>query len=515
MDELIGEEMRLKVNSPLALGRFLFLAMLIFLAGCVSSPPSVSPTQDALPTSETTPVILSDETATPVLPVETPTPSVPVRTQYTLYATLDYTAKLVAVEQNILYPNHNGKLLTTLVLAVVPNLWPNCFRLASLNVDGALITDYALNGQRLEFELPRPLLPESTIAISLQYSLSLPFAAQGDPNRERPRIFGYTERQVNLNNWYPFVVPYLPGQGWVLHDPWYYGEHLVYEAADYTVNFRSVNPDQGLVVASSGWGEPQGEWTRYTLIAGRAFAFSVSPQFEVVSKQVGEVSVYSYFFPVMQAHRKGGEDVLATTAQALELFAQRFGPYPHRTLSAVMGDFNDGMEYSAFFFLPRDFYNSSADSPKNYLTFVAAHETAHQWWFDAVANDQALEPWLDESLCNYSERLYYEAYYPDLVAWWWPYRMYYYDRRAKIDIPLYEGGGFYPYTNATYFRGAHFLEDLRTRMGNEAFFAFLRDYRRQYDGRIASSEDFFAVLRQHTDADISDLLQAYFKNPAR
>jgi hypothetical protein len=382
-------------------------------------------------------------------------------------------------------------------------------------MDGVPVTNYTLTGQRLELGLPAPLAPETVTELSLQFSLSLPFAAQSDPSQERPRIFGYTERQVNLTNWYPFVVPYLPGQGWVLHQPWYYGEHLVYEAADYTVNLKIGDPAQGLVVAASGPSEPDGEWTRYTLEAGRAFVFSVSPLFEIASMQVGEVTVYSYFFPAFEAHRKGGQDVLVTSAQALDLFSQRFGPYPHRTLSAVMGDFNDGMEYSAFFFMPRDFYNSSADSPKNYLTFVAAHETAHQWWFETVASDQALEPWLDEALCNYSERLYYEAYHPDLVAWWWPYRMYYYDARAKMDIPLYEGGGFFPYTNATYFRGAHFLEDLRVRIGDQAFFAFLRAYREQYDGRIAASTDFFAVLRQHTDADISDLLQTYFKNPNR
>ncbi len=448
-------------------------------------------------------------------PVETPLPPIPERPQYTFFVTLDYAAKSVSVSQTVIYPNDTGETLESLVLAVVPNMWPNCFHLTSLSIDNVSTADYTLSGQRLEVYLPSPLLPQEVVALSIDYTLSLPFAAQADPSQERPRIFGYTERQVNLTNWYPFIVPYLAGQGWILHDPWYYGEHLVYEAADYTVNFRTLNLTEGLVVASSGWLETDGEWKRYTLSAGRAFVFSVSPQFEVDSMQVDNVVLYSYYFPVMQAHRKGGQDVLMVTAQALELFSRRFGPYPHRTLSAVMGDFNDGMEYSAFFFMPRDFYNSSADTPQNYLTFVAAHETAHQWWFEAVASDQALEPWLDESLCNYSERLYYETYYPDLVAWWWPYRMYYYDARAKIDIPVYEGGGFQPYTNATYFRGAHFLEDLRTRIGDDAFFAFLKDYRLQYEGRIATSADFFTVLRQHTDADFSDLLQTYFKNPDR
>jgi hypothetical protein len=429
-------------------------------------------------------------------------------------ATLDYAAKTVSVDQSILYPNHSGETLSNLVLAVEPNMWLGSFNMTALSVDGAPITTYDLSGQKLEFALPAPLAPETTVTVAMQYSLILPFAEQQDPSVERPRIYGYTARQVNLANWYPFIVPYETGTGWVLHDPWYYGEHLVYEAADYEV---ILTADPSVIVAASGFAEPAssssaGDSTRYTLSAGRTFAISASPEFQTVSAQVGDVTISSYYFPTYEIYTKGGQDVLQATAQAIQLYSQRFGPYPHKSLAAVMGDFNDGMEYSAFYFLSRDFYNYSNDSPQNYLTFVAVHETSHQWWFERVANDQAINPWLDESLCNYSERLYYETYYPELVSWWWPYRMYYYDPAVKVDNPIYAFSGFYPYTNATYFVGAHFLEDLRTRIGDEAFFAFLGDYAAQMNGKIATPQDFFTILRQHTDADISDLIATYFTN---
>jgi len=81
-----------------------------------------------------------------------------------------------------------------------------------------------------------------------------------------------------------------------------------------------------------------------------------------------------------------------------------------------------------------------------------------------------------------------------------------------MDIPVYAGTGFQPYTNATYFVGAHFLENLRARIGDEAFFAFLRDYATQMNGKIATPQDFFAILRQHTNVDFSDLVTTYFSN---
>ncbi len=40
---------------------------------------------------------------------------------------------------------------------------------------------------------------------------------------------------------------------------------------------------------ASGTSEPNGEFTRYTLTAGRAFALSTSRDFEVVSLKAGDV----------------------------------------------------------------------------------------------------------------------------------------------------------------------------------------------------------------------------------
>jgi len=484
---------------------FVILLSSLIITACSSSIPEAPTTSTLLPLEPT--IVPPTETA--IIPTDQPTATpvpIPERAQYTLNTVLDYVNKTVSVEQTILYPNHSGETLSNLVLAVVPNMWPGSFNLTALSVDGAPISAYTLSGQRLEFALPTPLAPGTMLTVSLQYTLILPFADQQDPSVERPRIYGYTDRQVNLANWYPFIVPYEAGVGWVLHDPWYYGEHLVYEAADYEVNLQT---DPSVVVAASGYPEPGADSTRYMLTAGRTFAISASPEFQMVSAQVGGVTVSSYYFPF---HEDPGKAVLDVSARSVELYSQRFGAYPHKTLAAVMGDFNDGMEYSAFYFLPRDFYNLYNGEPMNYLVFVAAHETAHQWWFERVANDQAEHPWLDETLCTYSERLYYEAYHPELVTTWWPYRMYYYDPTAKMDIPVYEGTGFQPYTNATYFVGAHFLEDLRMRIGDEAFFAFLADYAAQMDGKIAAPSDFFAILRQHTGADISDLIATYFAN---
>ena len=489
--------------------QFILLTFFALLFSACTSPASsptpagviVTPTPFAL-------AVTPDKTpsATP-----SPTPIPLQRPQYTLNLLIDYTRKAAVVEETILYPNWSGESLPNLVLAVEPNLWTGSFSLKELAVDGVPVSTYNLEGQRLEIPLPQPLEPGSITKLSLTYSLILPqIPAYSDPNNVRPQIYGYTSRQVNLVEWYPFIVPYIPGTGWLLHDPWFYGEHLVYDAADFEVNLRFADADHAPVVAASAPGESNGEWMRYRLEKARTFALSTSREYAVKSQTVGAVTVYSYYYPYFES---AGEAVLQASAQAVQAFSEQFGGYPHTSLSVVQADFNDGMEYSAFFFLPRNFYNLYDGTPKNYLTFISAHETAHQWWFELVGNDQALEPWLDEALCTYSERIFYEESYPDLVDWWWAYRVDSFAPAGWVNIRVYDGGGFRPYTDAVYLRGAHFLEALRQRIGDEAFFAFLKDYAAQMAFERATAADFFAILRQHTSVDISDIIGKYFKDP--
>jgi aminopeptidase N len=348
----------------------------------------------------------------------------------------------------------------------------------------------------------------------MNYGLILPqMQAYSNPNEVRPQIYGYSERQLNLVDWYPFVVPYATegsGEGFILHNPWYYGEHLVYDLADFdvTVSFTDGSTPQ---IAASGAevASESADSRRFTLEAGRTFAMSVSTLFKVAQRQVGDVTVYSYYFGIYDAP---GEAMLQTTVEALQVFTEKFGPYRHKTMSAVQGDFNDGMEYSGLYFISRDYFNLYEGTPQNYLVTIAAHETAHQWWFDAVANDQALEPWLDEALSTYSERIYYETVHPDLVNWWWGYRYFEFQQAGYVDTSIYDGGGQRPYWDKVYLTGARFMEDLRQRVGDDIFFAFLKDYFEQLSGGRATGSDFFRVFREHSAADISDLMEQYFQN---
>jgi len=471
---------------------------------------SPTPSTTTIPTTSITtgptPTALPTDTAEPfALPV------VPVR--YIFNLEMDYgKIKKLDVQQEIDYSNTTGKELATIVLAVQPNLVPNVFDLKNVWVDEKPLTNYSLDGQELIIALPVALDNKKSVKMEFEYSLTLPAITQGDPTVIRPQIFGVTDRQVNLTDWYPMVVPYTPDQGWIVQTPWYYGEHLVYPLADFDINLRFKDPAGAPVVAASSKGEPITDGEHYELNNARDFVFSMGRQFTTVSDKVDGVTVTSYFYA---GSGTPGRAALDATIKALQTYSALFGPYPHDSLSIVQGDFNDGMEFDGLYFLSNAFYNLYDNTEKNYLVMIAVHETSHQWWFGRVANNQALEPWLDEALATYCEKLYYEKNYPGSVNWWREYRISFYQPTGFIDetVPTY--GGFDPYTDAVYRRGALFLGDLRQQIGDIAFFAFLKDYSIQMDGRIAGASDFFRILRLHTQADLTDLFSRYFTNPPK
>ena len=431
----------------------------------------------------------------------------PVPAFYALFVVLDYWGHTLAVSETIAYTNNSPDALDELRLEVEANRWYGGFNLQSLKWEnGESITDFELASNQMVIPLPQPLQPGEDLTLYLSYKLLLPPIPEPS-DTSRPMPFGYTERQTNLVDWYPSIPPYRPGEGWLLHRPGYFGEHQVYEMADFDLQIRLTQPVKDLVIAASAPAEQTGDTYHYRLENVRNFVWSASHVYTVNSTVVGNVMVISYSFPT---DTWAGEQVLQDTAQALGLYSDLFSPYPYASLSVVEADFLDGMEFSGLYFLSRGFYNLYDGTPQGYLTAIAVHETAHQWWYNQVGNDQALEPWLDEALCTYSERIFYENIYPDLLSWWWAFRVDYYVPSGVIDGAIYDYDSFRTYRDSVYLHGAQFLEELRTIIGDDAFFAFLRDYAARFANQKVTGDDFFAILQEHTTKDMSRIRSKYF-----
>ena len=466
-----------------------------------SQTPTVAPTSTATETQRP-----PTATASPA-PPSSPTPEQPALNvvegpdtiTYNINVLWNYAGRTVTVAQEITYPNRSGETLSTILVAVNPNLWRGTFSLTSLTIDDQPVSGHSLSGQTMTIPLATPLVSGANLRIGLKYDLTLPYSSGTFQN------FGYTARQTNLIDWFPFLPPYFPGQGWILSEPWSYGENFAYPLADFYigVTFADLNPP---TVAASAPVFYEGNTLRYIHKGARTFTLSASYNFQSTSSTENGITVTSYYFP---EHYNAGQRILAETQNALRTYSNTYGPYPHTSLAIVETDLNDGLESDGLYFLASSFYAKYDGSAANDLVMIGIHEVAHQWWFGGVSNDQALEPWLDEALCTYSERIFYEQNYPGLLNWWYNVRIRYYGPSGYADTRIYNTGSFRAYVNAVYLRGALFLDDLRGRIGDEAFFAFLRDYYARHQGRIATADTFFSVLADHT-TNADDLIRTYF-----
>jgi len=478
------------------------LLVIIILMLLLSACNRAEPTPDAIIE------ILATESPVPSqIPTPTPEPTqVPEQfSNYQFEMLLDYSRHTASLVQTIDYINKSGFSLSSLLLVVPAHAFPNAYQQTELS--GEAVSGFSEEGIRTTIQLNQPLQPGQRTNIKLIYDLSIP---------QRESSFGWTQRQLNLSNWYPYIPPLSVDQTWISHDPLIdpantvVGEYIVNEIANYQLTLRLVENLPNLLVASGAIANPITNGMTYSLEKARGLSLSISNQYHLEQLHHNGLLIQAYVF---QFQKEKAQAMLQIASQAMDLFTDIYGPYHLEQLSLVSADFLHNMEMDGMVLLSSrviDFYDNTAE---NNLTILVPHELAHQWFYSQVGNDQALEPWLDEALATYSESLFYERYYPELVDWWWDNRVYAHPHGGDVDNSIYEAGTYEIYRGSVYLRGAIFLHDVRITLGDMAFMSAIRSYIEQNHQKIASKSDILAVFQAaNPNADIQAVFSRYFKN---
>ena len=445
--------------------------------------PTVSPTEIV---QNTQAIITEDQTL------------IPHPTTYTLLVDYDYETHQLKVIEDVNYLNENEDALENITFVVPMNHQTGVFTLSSVSV-GTLEVEQQVDLQGVQFQVDlfEPLQPQTNLQIHIEYEIKLP---------EERGVLGYTDRQINVCDWYVFIPPYQPDSGWMVNEYHDVGEYLVYDIADFDVTIQLQNAPEDLILVGSIPGTQNGNSWEFAAENLRTFVWTGSTKYLQLQKPEN-TNVSAYVFP---EDEEAGWMALSTTISAWNLYSAVYGIPPQEQLYLIEADFYDGMEYDGLFYLGFDYFESYRGGEKNYLTAIAAHETAHQWWFAAVGNDAAKEPWLDESLAIYSELIFYETYYSGNENWWWNFRVDSFDPDGAVNSTIYLYDTWRPYINAIYLQGARMIQDIRTAMGDEAFFLFLQEYYRAGSGKIMTRQDFFNLAAQFSDADFQPIMEAYF-----
>ncbi len=361
-------------------------------------------------------------------------------------------------------------------------------------------------------------------------------------------LYTATPQIVSLGSFWSPILAVRQNGKWIDNAPGGLGDVAYAQKSNYHV---SLNAPKGMTVVAPGVLFPTQDGVEITADDVRDCAILASREFESKSKTVviGQKPVVVTAY-ALREHAGRLTEAADIAASALQIYSRRFGAYPFsefKVVEAPMRSGAGGMEYSRMVGISSSLYEPMSKQLSGMISTLnlpgaeqllgqldedaggggvvaapteaggatdmlsgmlgqqkatldslfeetIAHEVAHQWWAIGVGSDSQRDPWVDESLTNWSSMLYFEDRYGKEHA----DQMRELHLKTSFSMGAALGGGDAPanlpsdaYTNnlqygaVVYGKGALFYDHLRALVGEAAFFGALHDYFARYNGKLA------------------------------
>lgn len=199
---------------------------------------------------------------------------------------------------------------------------------------------------------------------------------------------------------------------------------------------------------------------------------------------------------------------------AMEAFEQNYGPYEWNKIAFALVPFNGGaMEHATCIMYPKVTVNGTLQ----YETLMA-HELSHHWWGNVVTCSNSGDMWINEGIATYSESIFLEHVYG-------------YDRyidelkdihRDVIQAAHISDGSFYAlsgvphsatYGDHSYQKGSTMMHNLRSYMGDQAFFEGLKYIQTNFAFNHIDATGFKNALEASSGQDLDPFFNGYVLNP--
>ena len=199
--------------------------------------------------------------------------------------------------------------------------------------------------------------------------------------------------------------------------------------------------------------------------------------------------------------------------EIVETMERLVGPFPYEKLAHVESSTKfGGMENSsAIFYAERPYVERRMGEG------VVRHETAHQWFGDAVTPRHFHHLWLSEGFASYFDLVVGAALHGDSVL---KNGMRHdadsYMSSNVVDRPILDTTvtEYVTLLNANnYPKGAWVLHMLRGLVSDSAFFRGIREYYRRYRDSTALSDDFRSVMEEVSGRDLEWFFRQWLRQP--
>ncbi len=469
-------------------GRLPRLAILlaILIVGCLPAPSATGPvgptvsvpatTASPAPTGRPSPIPAPTPEPTPasaILPGSVDRSSLELTATYDVNLDVTVASGAIEVETVIQARNDSGAPIDRLELNTI------AARLGGLAVTTATVDDrpaaLTIEDQTLLVALGGILPDRASATVRLSYTATLRADLDGSN-----WLFSRAGNTLALYRWIPWVSRTLP------FDRPNHGDPFVTPTSPH-VRVR-VTTDVPMILASPG-ADPVAD--------GRAWAFEVAdvrdvaivlaPDFEITVGEAGGVPIRAYTRP----GGLDGDRLVDQASRALTRMAERLGvPYPWPAFTVVETAGGSGMESPGLIWIPSRVASTN-------LPYLVHHETAHQWFYGLVGNDQQAEPFADEAASELLARTVLGLMRGSRCD------------RAPLDrgITRYSRACYY---EVVYIQGGNVLDDVREAIGTEAFWAAMHDYLEANRYGLAGTRQLLETLRAASPVDLLPTLQARF-----
>lgn len=200
-----------------------------------------------------------------------------------------------------------------------------------------------------------------------------------------------------------------------------------------------------------------------------------------------------------------------TTAEATDLWAQTFGPYPFDSTGAIADNATYNGQAIGFSLetQTRPLYSGVRSES------TIAHELAHQWFGDSVSVATWPNIWLNEGFATFAQYVWDEhrgirTAHEDFVR----------DFSRPATDPFWQIVVADPqrdtmFANAVYRRGGMTLQALREKIGDDAFFRVLRNWTAEHYHANATTAQFIDLAQRISGQDLGAFFQTWLYTPVK